>query len=109
MWMTATNPDGLSSNVIPFDPIEEQLKREKLEAVQRENRKRAEEEAARVGRYVDAQAASAQMAKIAGRTCAATAYRLDAQANWVTALKPAISPYFEKTPASSKIATIEAT
>jgi hypothetical protein len=62
------DPDGSSSNVIRFDPIEEQLKREKLEAVQRENRKRAEEEAARTGRYVLAQAASAQMAKIAGWT-----------------------------------------
>jgi hypothetical protein len=51
-----------------IDTIEEAFKREKLEGLQRENRKRAEEEAARAGRYVDAQAASAQMAKIAGKT-----------------------------------------
>ncbi|MBR1150103.1 hypothetical protein [Bradyrhizobium sp. JYMT SZCCT0428] len=50
------------------DKFEEAFKRERLEALQRENRKRAEEEAARAGRYVDAQAASAQMAKIAGKT-----------------------------------------
>jgi hypothetical protein len=51
-----------------IDAIEEAFKREKLEGLQRENRKRAEEEAARAGRYVDAQAASAQMAKIATKT-----------------------------------------
>lgn len=49
------------------DPIEEQIKREKLEGLQRENRKRAEEEAARAGRYVDSQSAKAQMAKVADR------------------------------------------
>lgn len=51
-----------------IDVIEEAFKREKLEGVRRENRKRAEEEAARAGRYVDAQAASAQMAKIVAKT-----------------------------------------
>lgn len=45
--------------------LDEQFKRERLEGLQRENRKRAEEEAARSGRFVDSQAARAEMAKIA--------------------------------------------
>lgn len=49
----------------PADPIEEQIKREKLEGLQRENRKRAEEEAARAGRYVETASAQQEMAKLA--------------------------------------------
>jgi hypothetical protein len=49
----------------PGDPVEEQIKLEKLEGLQRENRKRAEEEAARAGRYVDSEQAASQMAKVA--------------------------------------------
>jgi hypothetical protein len=56
--------------VEPSGPIEEQIKREKLEGLQRENRKRAEEEAARAGRYVDAQASASEMAKMVARTVA---------------------------------------
>lgn len=51
-----------------IDKFEEAFKRERLEGLQRDNRKKAEEEAARAGRFVDAQAAGAQMAKIAGKT-----------------------------------------
>jgi hypothetical protein len=54
----------------PVDPIEEKIKREKLEGLQRENRKRAEDEAARAGRYLDSAAAGAQMAKIAAQMLA---------------------------------------
>lgn len=49
----------------PVDPIEEQIKREKLEGLQRENRKRAEDEAARAGRYTLSDDSAKQMAKIA--------------------------------------------
>jgi hypothetical protein len=61
-------PAAASPAAPTVDRFEEAFKRERLEALQRENRKRAEEEAARAGRYIDAQAASAQMAKIAGKT-----------------------------------------
>ncbi|MEY9578680.1 type IV secretory pathway VirB10-like protein [Bradyrhizobium diazoefficiens] len=50
--------------------LDEQFKRERLEGLQRENRKRAEEEAARSGRFVDSQAARAEMTKIASRVVA---------------------------------------
>lgn len=53
----ATQPD--------LDPIEEQIKRERLESLQRDNRKKAEDEAARAGRYVNSQSSAAQMGKIA--------------------------------------------
>lgn len=38
--------------LLPVDPVEEKIKQERLEALQRQNRKAAEEEAARAGRYV---------------------------------------------------------
>lgn len=47
--------------------LEEAFKRGRLEALERENRRRAEEEAARAGRFVDSQTARAELAKIAGR------------------------------------------
>jgi hypothetical protein len=47
--------------------LAEQFKREKLECLQRANRKQAEEEAARAGRYVEAQSSRAEMAKIAAQ------------------------------------------
>jgi hypothetical protein len=48
-----------------LDPIEEQIKRERLESLQRDNRKKAEDEAARAGRYVLSHGAAVQMGKIA--------------------------------------------
>ena len=48
-----------------LDPIEEQIKRERLESLQRDNRKKAEDEAARTGRYVSSQASAAQMGRLA--------------------------------------------
>jgi hypothetical protein len=50
------------------DSLEVQFKRQRLEAIKRDNRKRAEEEEARAGRFVDSEAAAAQMASLAGRT-----------------------------------------
>lgn len=64
----AAAPDAPPPAPSAIDVIEEAFKRERLEGLQRENRKKAEEEAARAGRYVDAQAATAQMAKIAAKT-----------------------------------------
>lgn len=49
----------------PADPIEEQIKRERLEQLQRANRKGAEEEALRTGLLMLSDEAAAQMAKIA--------------------------------------------
>ena len=46
---------------------EAQFKRERLEGERRKNRREAEEEAARAGRFVDSQAMRAEIAKIAGR------------------------------------------
>jgi hypothetical protein len=48
-----------------FDPVEEQIKRERLEQLQRANRRAAEEEQARAGRLTNAEVAAAQMAKVA--------------------------------------------
>jgi hypothetical protein len=47
----------------PRDPIEEQIKRERLETARRTNRKMAEEEAARSGRYVLAENAAREVGK----------------------------------------------
>jgi hypothetical protein len=47
--------------------IEEQFKRERLEGERRKNRREAEEEAARAGRFVDSQAMRVEVAKVAGR------------------------------------------
>ena len=65
---SAPAPDAPPAVPSPIDAIEEAFKREKLEGLRRENRKRAEEEAARAGRYVDAQAAQAEMAKLVTKT-----------------------------------------
>ena len=47
----------------PRDPIEEQIKRERLETARRTNRKMAEEEAARSGRYILAEHARKEIGK----------------------------------------------
>ena len=49
------------------DPIEEQLKREKLEQLQRLNRKAAREEAEKVGKLTDSDLARQQMGRIAAQ------------------------------------------
>lgn len=49
------------------DGIEDQIKRERLETLQRQNRKLAEEEAARSGRYVDAESVKQQLGRLAGQ------------------------------------------
>lgn len=49
------------------DPVEERIKQERLEQLQRSNRRAAEEEAARTGCYTDSDAAKAQMARIASQ------------------------------------------
>jgi hypothetical protein len=54
----APKPDGDG-----VEPIEEKIKREKLEGLQRANRKLAEEEAARAGRYVLADDVSRAMGR----------------------------------------------
>lgn len=64
---------GQTAQVLPFqrptapepqrDPIEEQIKRERLETARRTNRKMAEEEAARSGRYVLAENARKEVGK----------------------------------------------
>ena len=51
----------------PADPIEEQLKREKLEQLQRLNRKAAREEAEKIGRLTDSDLARQQMGRIAAQ------------------------------------------
>jgi hypothetical protein len=63
----ATAPDFPNVGLAPSDAIEEKIKREKLEGLQRENRKRAEEEAFRSGLFTYSQVAKAQMAKIAAQ------------------------------------------
>jgi hypothetical protein len=61
-----TEPSSSPTPLQPgLDPIEEQIKRERLESLQRDNRKKAEDEAARAGRYVLSQGAAVQMGKIA--------------------------------------------
>ena len=69
--------------VLPFakpesgpDPIEERIKRERLEGLQRANRKAAEEEAARQGFYVRTDDVRQQMGRIAGQEMAVIEGRL---------------------------------
>jgi hypothetical protein len=57
---------GLPTN----DPIEEQIKREKLEQLQRANRKAAEDEAARSGRFTDTAEATRRMGALVAQTLA---------------------------------------
>jgi hypothetical protein len=52
------------------DPVEEQIKREKLEQLQRANRKAAEDEAARAGRFTDAAEATRRMGALVAQTLA---------------------------------------
>lgn len=71
-----------SAQVLPFqrpaapepvrDPIEEQIKRERLETARRTNRKMAEEEAARSGRYVLAEDAGRQVGKSIAQVLSST-------------------------------------
>lgn len=71
-----------SAQVLPFqrpapaepvrDPIEEQIKRERLETARRTNRKMAEEEAARSGRYVLAEHAGKQVGKSIAQVLSST-------------------------------------
>jgi hypothetical protein len=76
-----TDP-GPSAQVLPFqrpaapepvrDPIEEQIKRERLETARRTNRKMAEEEAARSGRYVLADHARKEVGKAVTQVMSST-------------------------------------
>lgn len=50
----------------PIDSVEEKIKRARLEGIERDNRKKAEDEAARAGRYVAAEAARQQLGRVAG-------------------------------------------
>jgi len=63
----ATPPAAVAASPKPpaADPIEEQLKREKLEQLQRLNRKAAREEAEKVGKLTDSDLARQQMGRIA--------------------------------------------
>lgn len=56
----------------PRDPIEEQIKRERLETARRTNRKMAEEEAARSGRYVLADDARREVGKAIAQVLTST-------------------------------------
>lgn len=56
------------SSAPAVDPIEEHIKRERLEQLRRSNRKLAEEEAARAGRFTDAAESSRRMGFIAAQT-----------------------------------------
>jgi predicted transcriptional regulator len=51
----------------PVDPVEEQIKRERLETLQRQNRRLAEEEKIRAGLYVRADDVETQIGRVAGR------------------------------------------
>lgn len=53
--------------IAPTDPVEELIKAARLEELQRRNRKSAEEETARAGRLVEADAAAQQYGKIAAQ------------------------------------------
>ena len=71
-----------TAQVLPFqrpaaaepvrDPIEEQIKRERLETARRTNRKMAEEEAARSGRYVLADDARREIGKASAQILSST-------------------------------------
>ncbi len=71
----------------PRDPIEEQIKRERLETARRINRKMAEEEAARAGRYM----LSANVTKWVGRTFAELVGLID---GWLSELASKIAAKF---------------
>lgn len=64
----ADPPLAPSAPVVAADPIEEKIKRERLEGLQRENRKRAEDEAARAGLYTRTEITVEQMGRIASTT-----------------------------------------
>lgn len=51
----------------PTDTVEEQIKLERLAEYRARNRKLAEEEAARAGRYVDAESVKLQLGRVAGQ------------------------------------------
>lgn len=78
----ATADPAPSAQVLPFqrpaatepprDPIEEQIKRERLETARRTNRKMAEEEAARSGRYVLADQARKEVGKAVTQVMSST-------------------------------------
>lgn len=57
---------GASQPEIVSESFDAQYKREKLAQIQRQNRKAAEEEAERRGRFMESEAARTQMARIAG-------------------------------------------
>jgi hypothetical protein len=61
----ATPTPAASSDESVRDPIEEQIKRERLEQLRRQNRKNAEEEASRAGLLVNAEISQQQFGKIA--------------------------------------------
>lgn len=63
----ALQPSPPAAPSEPGDPIEEQIKRQRLEQYQRQNRKAAEDEALRAGLLTAADDASAQMARIASQ------------------------------------------
>jgi len=58
-------PTEPAADAVRLDPIEEKIKRERLEQLRRQNRKNAEEEATRAGLLVNAEASQAQFGKIA--------------------------------------------
>ena len=61
--------DGAKAPELPItDPIDEHIKRERLEQLRRSNRKLAEEEATRSGRFTDAAETSRRMGTIAAQT-----------------------------------------
>lgn len=55
----------LSPLTAAADLVEERIKRERLAALERENRRKAEEEAERAGRYIEAAGARRQMGRVA--------------------------------------------
>lgn len=61
----APEPPSVSTPADEGESLETQIKREKLRDVQYRNRKAAEEEAARAGRFIEADGARAQMALVA--------------------------------------------
>ncbi len=60
-------PALLPPPLSPSDAVEEQIKAQRLETLQRQNRKLAEDEAARAGRYVDAESTTQQLGRVAGQ------------------------------------------
>jgi hypothetical protein len=71
----------------PRDPIEEQIKRERLETARRTNRKMAEEEAARSGRYILAENARKEIGK-------SVAQVLNSTDGWIAELASKLSAKF---------------